>query len=299
MSVVERGSETARKRRPWKNRLVRYTALAACGYVGVIVVLLFLENRLLFHPIGAAQEWLPPPNSQVEDIFLQSADGNQIHAWWCPTPDWSAEKGALLYCHGNAGNLSHRSYSVASWQKLFGISVLIFDYPGYGRSEGRPTETGCYAAAEAAYEWLVKQKHLAGSDIVIYGGSLGGGVAVDLAAHLPHRALVLVKTFTSVPEAAQDVYPWLPARWLVRNKFANLAKIGRCIQPVFIAHGTNDRVIQYSHSELLFAAANEPKRFYAMPGVDHGDALPDDFFLSLSAFLSERKAQLPALTSKN
>src|SRR5262249_28235600 len=153
-----------------------------------------------------------------EDIFLKSADGNEIHAWWCPTSDWSKEKGALLYCHGNAGNLSHRCEGIASWQKQFGTSVLIFDYPGYGRSEGRPSETGCYAAAEAAYNWLVEQKHISGSQILFYGGSLGGGVAVELATHKSHRGLVLVKTFTSVPDVAHDVfYRWLPVHWLMRN----------------------------------------------------------------------------------
>jgi fermentation-respiration switch protein FrsA (DUF1100 family) len=254
------------------------------------VVLLALENRLLFHPVRAAEEWLAPPNAQVEDVFLRSADGTRIHAWWCPTPNWSSEQGALLYCHGNACNLSHRCQAIASWQKQFGTAVLIFDYPGYGQSEGEPNEAGCYAAAEAAYAWLVDEKHVLGSQVLLYGGSLGGGVAVELATHKPHRALVLVKTFTSIPDAAQDVCRWIPVRWLMRNKFANLEKIGRCTQPVFIAHGTSDRTVQYRHSEELFTAANEPKQFFTMPGGDHNDPLPAEFFLSLTTFLGQCQA---------
>jgi fermentation-respiration switch protein FrsA (DUF1100 family) len=273
--------------------LLRIAGIAACSYIGVIIVLLFLETRLLFHPTRANEEWISPPNSRVEDVFPQSRDGIRIHAWWCPTADWSPDKGALLYSHGNAGNLSHRADAIASWQRYLGISVLIFDYPGYGRSEGKPSEAGCYSAGEAAYDWLVEQKHISRERILLYGGSLGGGVAVELASRRPHRALVLVKAFTSVADAAQEVYPWLPARWLVRNRFENLAKIGRCTQPIFIAHGTSDRVIRFSHSERLFAAANEPKRFHAMPGADHGDPLNKDFFVSLGTFLSENAVRTP------
>jgi uncharacterized protein len=285
--VAEQRSRPANIWRSWRGRLIRYAGIAASFYLGVIIVLLFLENWLLFHPVRATQEWLPPPNSRIEDVFFQSSDGNRLHAWWYPTPDWSAEKGALLYCHGNAGNLSHRADSIANWQKHLDIAVLIFDYPGYGRSEGKPSEAGCYAAGQAAYDWLVEQKHVSGEQILLYGGSLGGGVAVELASHRPHRALVLVKTFTSIPDAAQEIYPWLPARRLARNKFENLAKLGGCRQPVFIAHGTADRLIPFAHSERLFAAGNEPKKFYPMPGADHNEPLSRDFFLALGAFLRE------------
>src|SRR5207248_5963463 len=126
------------------------------------------------------------------------------------------------------------------------MPVLIFDYPGYGRSEGSPSEAGCYAAAEAAYAWLVQTQQVPPGQIILYGGSLGGGVAVELARRQPHRALILVSTFTSIPDMAQQLYPWLPARWLVRNRFDSLAKIGQCTQPVFIAHGTADGLLPYT-----------------------------------------------------
>src|SRR5262249_58324820 len=173
----------------------------------------------------------------------------------------------LLYCHGNAGNLSHRAGAVAALQKLLGVPILIFDYPGYGKSAGRPTEAGCCAAAEAAYDWLTGTQKVPPERLLLYGGSLGGGVAVDLASRRPYGALILMKTFTSMPDVGQSLYPWLPVRWLMRNRFNSLEKIGSCRQPVFIAHGTTDGLIPFAQGERLFAAANEPKRFFAMPGV--------------------------------
>jgi fermentation-respiration switch protein FrsA (DUF1100 family) len=256
-------------------------------------VLLCLENRLLFHPLRAKDYWLPPPNARVQDVELHTASGTRIHAWWCPVKDWQPAQGSLLYCHGNAGNLSCRSDAVALWQHELGISVLIFDYPGYGRSEGTPTEAGCYASAEAAYLWLTRTMNVPPESVLLYGGSLGGGVAVDLASRQPHRALILVKTFTSIPDAAQSVYPWLPARWLVRNRFDNFEKIGRCTRPIFIAHGTADRLISFAQGKRLFEAAPEPKRFLAMPGLDHNDGLSPEFFSALRSFLDETAPERP------
>ena len=256
-------------------------------------MLYFLENRLVFHPVRASEEWDPAPNPRVEEVSFQSTDGNRICAWWCPTPGWSAEKGAMLYCYGNAGNLSGRGPAIANWQSHLDTSILIFDYPGYGRSEGRPSEAGCYAAAEAGYEWLITQKHVPAERILLYGDSLGGGVAVNLASQRPHRALILVRTFTSIPAAAKDVYPWLPTHWLMRNKFDNLAKIGDCRRPVFVAHGSHDRVVGFAHGKRLFESAAEPKRFLEMPGADHNDPLRPEFFTSLGAFLAEHPAGEP------
>jgi fermentation-respiration switch protein FrsA (DUF1100 family) len=178
-----------------------------------------------------------------------------------------------------------------------GISVLIFDYPGYGRSDGTPTEAGCYAAADAAYHWLTQTMKVPPEQLLLYGGSLGGGVAVDLASRHPHRALILVKTFTSIPDVAQSVYPWLPARWLVHNRFDNLEKIGRCPRPLFVAHGTADRLIPFAHGQRLFEAAAEPKRFLRMAEIDHNDGLSGDFFPALRVFLDEITAAANAKVS--
>jgi fermentation-respiration switch protein FrsA (DUF1100 family) len=264
--------------------------LAAVVYLGVLLLLLAFENSLVYYPTTAAQDWLRPPSDDVQDVDLTSADGTKIHGWWLPR---AGARGALLYLHGNAGNLSHRGESAALLRRHLGEPVLIIDYPGYGKSGGKPSEAGCYAAADAAYDWLTKTRQIPPEKILLYGGSLGGGVAVDLAARREHRALILVRTFTSMPDVGAGIYPWLPVRWLMRNRYESLAKIGNCRRPVFIAHGTGDSIIPFRHGERLYTAANEPKRFLPIRGGDHNDPLPDTFYTSLAAFLREAES-LPA-----
>lgn len=273
-------------------RFLRRPVLILGGsYFGVLVLLLMLENALVFHPAKEVQDWEPPPAPEVQDVHLTSQDGTAIHAWWWPTP---GARGAILYCHGNAGNLSHRGPSIAKLRDLLGESVLIFDYPGYGRSGGRPGEQGCYLAAEAAYDWLGSAQKIAQDNIIIYGGSLGGGVAVDIASRRQHRALVLVKTFTSAPDVGRSMYPWLPIRWLMRNRFDSLGKISNCRKPVFIAHGTADSLIPFKLGKQLYEAANEPKMFFQIDGGDHNSPLPAACFQQLREFLGKVEQHLPA-----
>ncbi|HYT91809.1 MAG TPA: alpha/beta hydrolase [Gemmataceae bacterium] len=265
----------------WKRRLLRYLSLAAITYVGLLLVLLALENSLVYHP-SPATDWLSPPSAEVRDIDLTLPDGTKIHSWWYPR---AGATGALLYCHGNAGNLSHRGGTMGLMRHHLGESVLIFDYPGYGKSAGSPSEAGCYAAADAAYDWLTKVQQIPAEKIVIYGGSLGGGVAVDLASRREHRALILCKTFTSMPDVGAGLYPWLPVRWLMRNRFESATKIATCKRPVFIAHGTADELIPFSHGQRLYQVANDPKHFFRMEGIGHNSGLPDAFFVELLKFL--------------
>lgn len=161
----------------------------------------------------------------------------------------------------------------------------IFDYPGYGYSEGKPNEAGCYAAADAAYDWLTDSGAIAPKDIILFGESLGGGVATDLAVRRQHQALVLVKTFASVPDMARSRVLTSAFSVLVRNRFDSLSKISRCPGPIFIAHGNFDRVIPLSQAEKLVQSAPEPKRFFLLEGSDHNDPLPMDFYISLAQFL--------------
>jgi fermentation-respiration switch protein FrsA (DUF1100 family) len=250
-------------------------------------MLLLLENSFVYHPCTAAQDWQGPPHEGVRDVHLTAADGTAIHAWWCPR---EGADGALLYCHGNAGNLSHRGPNILALQKELGVSVLIFDYPGYGKSEGRPSEAGCYAAADAGYDWLVKEAKVPPERIILYGSSLGSGVATELASRHKHRALILMSAFTSAPDVGHDIYPWLPTRLLMRNRFDNLAKLKKCCGPVIVCHGTADVIIGYHHGERLFAAANEPKLFHRIEGGHHDEALPEAFFREARQFLEKIEA---------
>lgn len=272
-------------RRSWKHRLARYSLDAVLIYVGVALLLMYFENWLLYHP-SPAEDWMPPPPAlHVQDFEFPSADGTPIHAWWCPPANWAPSQGAVLYCHGNAGNLSHRGDVALPWQTVLHQAVLLFDYPGFGRSGGKPSEAGCYAAADAAYSWLVNVQKVPADRILLIGTSLGGGVAVDLASRQPHRALVLISTFTSIPDMAQRIYFWLPTRLLVRNRFDNLAKIRQCTCPVFVAHGTADGLIPIAQSERLFEAAPQPKAFLRMVDHMHDESFTSEFFDGVDEFL--------------
>jgi fermentation-respiration switch protein FrsA (DUF1100 family) len=281
-------------RRTWKHRVARLALGGLYCYVGVMIVLLLLENRLLYRATIPGQGWYEPPNGiSVTDLDLTSADGTKLHGWWSTPPGWKPADGAVIFFHGNGGNLSSRGSYIPLFQKHLKTGVLLVDYPGYGRSQGSPSEAGCYASGDAAYDWLVDTQSVPASRIILVGGSLGGGIATDLAARRPHRALVLVSAFTSFPDQAQTLYPWLPARWLVRNKFNNLAKLSTVTGPVFVAHGTQDGLIPFAMSERLFAAASEPKRHFAMEGIGHTDLLSAHAFAALREFLDANQPHDP------
>lgn len=270
------------------SRMVRIIAItSALGYLGVIGVLAFFENQLVYHPIPAAKGWMPPPIDDIQEVVLDSADGNRIGAWWLPCP---GSDRSLLYLHGNAGNLSHRGSSVVKMRTLLNAGILIVDYPGYGKSTGRPSESGCYHAADAGYHFLVDQQKRSPESLILYGGSLGGAVAIDLASRKPHHGLVVVKSFTSAPDVGGKWFPWIPVRWIMRNQFRSIDKIGQIKSPVFIAHGDRDSIVPYEHGRILFEAASEPKAFIDLNGQDHNDPLPKSFFDDLSRFLETHPA---------
>lgn len=274
-------------KRSRRRRLARLVLAAGYLYVGVLVLLLLLENRLAF-PGSMAFGWTPPPDRlPVEDVELTAADGNRIHAWFAAPPGWRAEQGAVLYSHGNGGNLSWRAGNVWRWRDGVGRAVLIYDYPGYGKSTGSPHEASCYAAAEAAHAWLVEEQGVAPEEVLLVGSSMGGAMATELAARHPCRLLVLVNSFTSFPDMAQQRFPWLPARWLVRNRFDNLGKIVELGCPVFISHGEADRIVPYAQGRRLFDAARQPKRFLSLPDHPHSHPHMPAFFTAVRTFLDE------------
>ncbi|OWK46882.1 alpha/beta hydrolase [Fimbriiglobus ruber] len=249
----------------------------------------WLENRLVFQPTTAETLWNPPPDNRIQDVWLTSRDGNKIHAWFLPHDGKSPDsRGAVLVSHGNGGNLSDGGDFLLHLAATLDRAVLIYDYPGYGRSSGSPSEEGCYAAADAAYDWLTGEQKFPPNRIVLYGGSLGGGVAVDLASRRDHAALVLVCTFTSLPAAAKVHHPWLPCHTLMSNRFDSLSKIGQCRRPVFMTHGTLDDIVPFDQGQQLFAAANEPKQFVPLEGLYHNVTLDTPVLVQLRKFLDEK-----------
>jgi uncharacterized protein len=242
-----------------------------------------IENRLVFYPTPATKLWNDPPVAAIEDVHFISPAGTRIHAWWLPA---APDDPVLVLFPGNAGNLSGRGETIVRIRERLGTSVLIFDYPGYGKSQGKPSEPACYDAAEGALGWLQEQKKVPPERWVLYGESLGGGVATEMARRHSCRALILVKTFTSLPAAARCHYPWLPCHWLMSNRFDSLSKLPNIHCPVFILSATADQVVPYDHGETLYQAANEPKLFFRDEGSDHNEPLPDRFWDELRAFLN-------------
>ncbi|MCI0681899.1 MAG: alpha/beta hydrolase [Gemmataceae bacterium] len=262
-------------------------------HVSVVVILLLagclsVENALVYHPRPGEQPYELPP-APNEEIALVLADGAKLHARWAPHPRATS---TVLFFHGNGGNIDGWGQAVREvWQQL-DASVLIVDYPGYGHSEGKPSEAGCYAAADAAYRWLVEQQHVPPERIIVWGESLGGAVAVELASRQPHRALVLVRTFTSLPEVADDQLPLLASSLFLTNRFPSVERIGLCKSPVFIASAEKDRIIQPRHGQRLHAACTAPAELCVLRGIGHDEPLPYGFYAAVRSFLAT-KAPIP------
>ncbi|MGF1580892.1 MAG: alpha/beta hydrolase [Gemmataceae bacterium] len=250
-----------------------------------------LERGLVYYPVRSPRKSLPP-DAPVKDVYLTSRDNNLIHARWAPHPD---SKGALLLCHGNAGNLEHRGELVHKLWSTQKLSVLIFDYPGYGQSTGEPSEEGCFASARAAYEWLSKTQNVDPSEIVICGQSLGGAVAVQLASERPHKALVLVRTFTSIPDVARanSIFGSVAAP-IMSERFASFEAIQKCRRPVFFAQADKDELIPFHHTERLQQSLPEsvPRVMHVLRGLGHNDPLPADFYATLREFLNDVDASV-------
>jgi fermentation-respiration switch protein FrsA (DUF1100 family) len=298
MDATQTRSAAGRSSRWWRY-VLKLALLCFLVFLGANMLLLALENWLLFHPVQASESWDPPPSRRVQDLDLHLTNGAGIHAWWFPTPNWKPEDGATIYFHGNAGNLSHRGGLADRWQRETNQAILMIDYPGYGRSEGSPKETTCFAAADAGYEWLTREMGVSERRILIYGGSLGGAVAVDLASRREHRALILVNTFASIPEMAHYLFPYLPLTYFVQNRFDSLSKIKLCKRPIFQVHRLGDPVVPYSQGKRLYDAAVARKQFVKLHGQDHDEALSPELYDRFRSFLkdaeTDTKSSLPIL----
>jgi pimeloyl-ACP methyl ester carboxylesterase len=274
------GPVVARRRLFW-----RVTILLVL-YGAILTMLLQLENRFIYFPASAREYWQPPPGLRHEDVTLRSGNGDSIHAWWCP------QEGAtftILFSHGNAGNLSGHAWIIPAMRDAFKANVLIYDYPGYGKSGGTPSESGCYAAADAAYEWLTKIKGVPTEKIVLMGQSLGASMACELASKRPHRALVLLSPFTSAGDMAHEIFPIFPTKWLMVHRYDNLAKVKNYRQPILIGHAAHDSIIPFGHGKRLFDACPSPaKTFHEIPQGDHND-LDRRYFEAVGTFLQGLK----------
>lgn len=267
---------------PWRT-LLRVGGAAFFVVVGVVLALMGFEDRFIYHPVPATKRWREPTTVEFRDIELL-AEGVRVHARWFPS---KASKKAVVFCHSRAGNLSLElsAADVDSWSRYLGCSILIFDYPGYGRSDGRPNESGCHAAADAAYDWVVREAGVRSENVLIYGRSLGAAVAAQLAVGRPHRALILVSPPISLPEVVQRQIPIVPASLLMRNRFECSTELDGWKGPTFIVHGTRDSLIPFDHGKRIFAALRGTRHFLTVENAKHGNCVTPEFFDELRMFL--------------
>jgi len=268
----------------WRMLLSIVRVLVA-AYVGFAVILMVFQSRFIYFPERGIYVTPDEIGLSYEPVRFEASDGVELAGWWIPAEQ---SRGVVLFCHGNAGNISHRLESIQVFHRL-GLDTFIFDYRGYGQSEGRTTERGTYRDAEAAWRYLVEDRQIDPAKIVVFGRSLGGTIAAWLAQDHPPKALILESTFTSVRDIAAQLYPYLPVRLMSRFKYSAIDYIRRVNCPVLIVHSRDDEMIPFSHGQRLFEAANEPKEFLQIRG-SHNEGFivsADRYYNLLGFFISE------------
>jgi len=241
-----------------------------------------LEHRLAFVPLRYPLGDWEPEEIEPEDAWFAAEDGTQLHGWYVEHPQ---PRAVILFCHGNAGNVTFLASMMDGLRRGHDVSVFAFDYRGYGRSAGRPSEEGLLQDARAARRWLAQRAGVAEDEIVLMGQSLGGAVAIDLATD-GARGLVLASTFSSFPEVAQS-HVIVPVKSLTTLEFNSLEKIKQYRGPVLISHGDADEIVPFKQGRALYEAAPGPKSFVRLPRGRHNDDLPREYWETLDQFLGE------------
>jgi fermentation-respiration switch protein FrsA (DUF1100 family) len=245
-----------------------------------------LDERLLFFPTTfPAGNW-KPKDLQFDDVVFESKDKTLLHGWYCPCEN---PRAVILMTHGNAGHVADRAPLLRYLQSKARIAVFVFDYRGYGKSEGTPTVEGVLDDARAARSQLRWMASLKDSEMLLMGESLGGAIAVQLAAESAPRGLILQSTFSSLRDVADVHFPALS--WLVpEDKLNSCSAIQRYAGPLLQSHGTADRTIPLPLAEKLYAAGNEPKQFIKIPRADHNNWINDDYLSQLNSFIEKTAA---------
>ena len=242
-----------------------------------------LQNAYIYRPEPyPAGDW-SPSGLAWEDAWFSSSDGTRLHGWYVPCESPAA---TILFAHGIDGNVASLAPQLAAFCDRHCVSVMVFDYRGYGRSVGSPDEQGLYEDAAAARAWLAEREGILPADIVLMGRSLGAAVMVDLAAREGARGLILESAFTSLPDVVEQHTLGIPVDWLLTSRFASIEKIGRYHGPLLMCHGELDSVIGLEQGRALFEAANPPKQFVTIAGADHQDPPDEDWHRTLDEFLA-------------
>jgi uncharacterized protein len=277
------GTPTESPRTRWASRSWRIARWLIVVYLFTVLGMMFLETWLVY-PIPSLSwgNW-HPTDFKYEDIHFTSADGTKLHGWFVPHANPTR---AVLYCHGNAEDVANVGNLAAYLSQSLQASVFVFDYRGYGHSQGRPNEVGCIADGCAAQRWLAERMKMQPADVVVIGRSLGSAVAVGIAAKQGARAVVLESAFPTMPDVAAVHYAWLPVRWVMKNRYDNLSRIREYTGPLLQSHGTSDRVIPIALARTLFDAAPSPdKKWLTFDGLGHNDPPPMSYYQYLADFL--------------
>lgn len=235
-------------------------------YFGILVLFFVFQGKLVFvstsdlYRTPAANGW------SYEEVFLPVAN-ETTHGWFINAEQ--SPKGAIIFSHGNAGNIADRLESISILRDL-GYDVLAYDYGGYGQSTGRSTESRCYKDIRAMWQWLVEEKEVPEEKIILFGRSLGAGPTCQLATEVTPGAVIIESAFLSVPKMGEELYPWLPVKYLSRIRFNNAKKIANVKEPLLIVHSPDDQLISFRHGKALFDLARDPKTFLEIEG-DHNE----------------------------
>ncbi len=243
-------------------------------YVGLMLFVYFRQASYIYYPERRVD--LDPSSIGLafRDVSLATADGETITGWYVPAGDEDTAP-VLLFCHGNAGNMAGRLGSIQTFHEL-GLNVFIIDYHGYGRSSGKPTEKGTEFDADAAWQYLTSERGIAPGRIIIFGRSLGGGVAISLAARHTPGLLVAESSFTSAVDMGKEIFPFFPIRLLCRHRYDSESTIGSVNCPILVAHGAEDSTVPFAFGRRLYEAANEPKVFVHIAGGHNEGGMDSD-----------------------
>jgi fermentation-respiration switch protein FrsA (DUF1100 family) len=243
----------------------------AAALLVIVVGIRLFENTFIYFPPRFPRGFSPPElyGLHVEDVWLTTLDKVRVNAWYLPN---SASEKVLLWFHGNAENIGHGLEHLRFYSRL-GVNVLALDYRGFGKSGGSPDETGVYRDADAAYDYLIRERHIQPQNIIVFGHSLGGAVATDLASRRECGGLIVQSSFTSAKDMARRMFRIPLLEYIPRSQFDSLAKIRRVRAPILIVHGTRDHVVPFSMGQRLFAAAPEPKFFFPVEDAGHNNLM--------------------------